>query len=129
MKGSIAKMTGDVMANMALMNVAHQDALQMIQGGESLLTAVEQVVLAGALTPAQREVLLCSQVLNEAHPVPGTICYRKRRGRKMHFMVAGPTFVTAKNYIAWDRIERRASGETVYQYFWCGNGEVKEITQ
>lgn len=112
-----------------VLKIAHQDALQMIQNGESLQVAVDAVAKAGGLNAMEIEVLLCSQCLNEAIPASGTIAYRKRRGRKMHFLMGGPTYKDACKYIAWDRIERRASGESVYQYFWIGNGETKEITQ
>lgn len=66
------------------------------------------------------------QQQSEAH---GIIYFRKRRGRKIHFMIAGPTFSEARNYIAWDRVERNTQGETTYQYFWTGGSETKEITQ
>lgn len=59
----------------------------------------------------------------------GVIAFRKRRGRKLTFMVSGPSYSEAKHWIAWDRIDRNSNGETTYQYFWIGNGETKEITQ
>lgn len=64
--------------------------------------------------------------MSEVH---GIISFRKRRGRKMHFLVAGPCLQDAINYIAWGRVDRQDNGATVYQYFWTGNGHTYEITE
>lgn len=119
-----------LITRLTLMNEAHAKALLLIQvDGMSLLDAVATAAYEFKLSGPQQEILECSQILNEAHPCSGVISYRKRRGRKIHFIMSGLTFTAARNYIAWERVERNTTGETLYQYLWTSNGITRELTQ
>jgi hypothetical protein len=119
-----------LLEKLTLMNEAHDLARRFIEvDGMTILNAVDTAAYSFKLTVEQREVLLHSQVLNEACVQSGVISFRKRRGRKLMFMCSGPTYSEAQHWIAWDHVDRNSNGETKYQYFWNGGGETREITQ